>query len=209
MTKFDIDSWNRKGQFDFFKDYEDPFFNITVGIDITKLKAFCKENNLAFWLANYYYAMKASAEILEFRLRLHNGEVYQYDDIKMGSTVLNDDKTFSFCYFPMADNVFEYVIKAEEIIEKHKQAKVDFYDNKEDLGIVHGTIIPWLTFTGIKHARSGKERCHGIPKFSFGKYYQEGEKLKIPFAIEAHHALIDGYHVGKFVTLYQETINQL
>lgn len=33
MIKFDIDSWNRKGQFDFFSDYEDPFFNITVAIE--------------------------------------------------------------------------------------------------------------------------------------------------------------------------------
>jgi len=209
MKKFDIDSWNRKEHFEFFKDYEDPFFNISIAIDISKLKAFCKENNLAFWLANYYYAMKASSEILEFRLRINNGEVYMYDDIKMGSTVFNDDKTFSFCYFPMTNTVFEYVKTAGEIIEKHKKGEIVFYDKKNDLGIVHGTIIPWLTFTGIKHARSGKERYHGIPKFSFGKYYKEGEKLQIPFTIEAHHALIDGYHVGKFVTLYQEMINQL
>ncbi len=209
MKKFDIQSWNRKEHFAFFKNYEDPFFNITVSIDITKLKAFCEENDLTFWLANYFFAMQASSQIQELRLRIYKGEVFEYEAIKMGSTIFNEDKTFSFCYFPMTNEVFDYVRKAEEIIEKHKQGKIDFYDEKDNLGVVHGTVIPWLTFTGIKHPRNGKERYHGIPKFAFGKYYQEGEKLKIPFSIEAHHALIDGYHVGKFVTLYQETINQL
>ncbi len=209
MKKIDINSWNRKEHFEFFKDYEDPFFNITFTIDITKLKSFCKENNLAFWLANYYFAMKTSSQIQEFRLRLHDGAVYEYNAIKMGSTIFNEDKTFSFCYFPMTDTVFDYVRKAEEIIAKHKQGTIDSSVEKDYLGVVHGTVVPWLSFTGIKHPRSGKEKDHGIPKFAFGKYYQEGDKYLIPFSIEAHHALIDGYHVGNFVTLYQETINQI
>ncbi len=209
MKKFDIHSWNRKAHFDFFKDYEDPFFNVTIAIDVTVLKAFCKENNLPFWLANYYYAMKYSSEIQEFRLRLHDGVIYEHTDIKMGTTILNHDNTFSFCYFPMTTDVFEYVKKAESLMDKYRKGETEFYDDKDNLGIVHGTIVPWLAFTGVKHARSGKERYHGIPKFAFGKYYQEEGKLLIPFSIEAHHALIDGYHVGKFVTLYQEMINQL
>lgn len=127
----------------------------------------------------------------------------------MGSTVFNDDTTFSFCHFPMTNDVFEYVRRAEEVIERHKQGNTKFYEEGEDLGIVHGTVAPWFSFTGIKLARSGKERFNGIPKFSFGKYYQEDTKNLIPFAIEAHHALVDGFYVGKFVTLYQEMINQL
>ena len=29
MKKFETENWIRKSQFDFFKAYEDPFFNIT------------------------------------------------------------------------------------------------------------------------------------------------------------------------------------
>ena len=37
MKEFDIENWNRKPIFDFFKNYEDPFFNITVNLEVSVL----------------------------------------------------------------------------------------------------------------------------------------------------------------------------
>jgi len=34
-TKLDISSWNRKDHFAFFKQFEEPFFGVTVPIDCT------------------------------------------------------------------------------------------------------------------------------------------------------------------------------
>ena len=37
MQEFDVENWNRKNQFNFFKEYEDPFFNLTANVDVTNL----------------------------------------------------------------------------------------------------------------------------------------------------------------------------
>jgi len=37
-----------------------------------------------------------------------------------------------------------------------------------------------------------------IPRFAWGKFFKEGRFLKMPLNVQAHHALMDGIHVGKF-----------
>ncbi|HIP48973.1 MAG TPA: hypothetical protein EYG92_08430 [Lutibacter sp.] len=209
MKKFNTNIWNRKAQYEFFKNYKDPFFNITVNIDVTQLVRFCKANQLSFTWANYYYVMKAMEEIPEFKLRFFENEVYEFEEIRLGSTTLNEDKTFSFCYFHMTESVDEFVIKTNKTIENHKLGNAVLEDNRNDLAVVHGTTLPWLSFTSLKHPRNGNEGNKGIPKLAFGKIFKEGNSEKIPFSIEVHHALMDGYHIGRLVELYQDRLNQL
>ena len=59
MKVFDIENWNRKTQFKFFKNYEDPFFNITANLEVSNLYNYCKQHNLSFSLACIYMALKA------------------------------------------------------------------------------------------------------------------------------------------------------
>ena len=63
MQEFDVENWNRKNQFNFFKDYEDPFFNLTANIDVTNLYNFCKKQELSFSLGCIYVAIKSINEI--------------------------------------------------------------------------------------------------------------------------------------------------
>lgn len=37
---------------------------------------------------------------------------------------------------------------------------------------------------------------------------QDGDSLKMPLAVEVHHALIDGVHVGKFYIKVQDYLQQ-
>lgn len=209
MNKFDINTWNRKDQFDFFKDYEDPFFSISLNLDVTKLYSFCKENNLSFTLSLYYYAIEAANNILEFRLRLLDGEVYDVKNIIMGSTILNTDNTFFFCYFPSNDSVEAYNKIGKEMIDNYKTNNTDFKAKENDLAVIHGSVLPWISFTNIKHARNGDEKDKGIPKFVFGKFFDQDDKQLMPFTIDVHHALMDGYHVAQFLDIFQKRINKL
>ena len=207
MIKFDLNTWNRKKQFDFFKDYEDPFFNINLNLDITHLHAFCKSNDLSVILSLYYYAMRTAQNITEFRLRLIEGEVFDVENMTIGSTILNEDKSFSFCYFPMTDSVQSYNSMGKDLIEQHHKRCPYFESDEDELAVIHGSVLPWISFTGIKHARKGDEKDKGIPKFVFGKYFKENDKVLIPFSIEVHHGLMDGYHVGHFVENLQNIIS--
>jgi chloramphenicol O-acetyltransferase type A len=46
-----------------------------------------------------------------------------------------------------------------------------------------------------------------IPKLVFGKYHHLNDTVKMPISIEAHHALMDGIHVAKYLDLFQDSMN--
>ena len=67
-----------------------------------------------------------------------------------------------------------------------------------DEALVHFTTLPWVHFTSFEHARNwGRE--DSIPKVAFGRIDADGTRQWLPMAVEAHHALMDGLEVGRFV----------
>lgn len=208
MKEFDIANWNRKSQFDFFKTYEDPFFNITANVEVTNLYNFCKKHNLSFSLAIIFVALKSINEIEAFKLRILNNKVVIFDKVEIGSTILNEDNTFSFCYYNYSSSIFEFDKAGKKVIENHKKGIV-FEPKEEMLNLVHCSTLPWISFTGFKHARKGDEAKKGIPKIIFGKVFEENKSRKIPFSVEVHHALMDGYHVALLFKKMQNYINEL
>ncbi|WP_372744791.1 CatA-like O-acetyltransferase [Lutibacter sp.] len=208
MKEFSVENWKRKEQFEFFKDYEDPFFNITVNLEVTKLYNFCKKNKLSFSLACIYVALKSINEIPEFKLRINNNKVYIFDEVNIGSTVLNEDNTFSFCNFPIKPTIFEFDTSGEKVMEAHKKG-VTLGAQENELGIIHCSTLPWFTFTSVKHARKGDEKNKGIPKIVFGGLFTENDQRKIPFSVEVHHALLDGFHVSQLIAKMKSFIDEL
>ena len=69
--------------------------------------------------------------------------------------------------------------------------------------LIHYSTLPWIKFTSISHARK-ISRMDSIPQMVFGKYFKDGATSKMPFSIEVHHALIDGYHVAKYHEKFQD-----
>jgi len=209
MIEFDVENWPRKVQYEFFKEYEDPFFNITANIEVTNLYNYCKKHKLSFSLACIYVAINAINKIPEFKLRFKNDKVVSFDLVNIGSTVLNEDTTFSFCDFLYKPSIAEFVENGEKVIENHKKGIRLFDANVNELAIVHCSTIPWISLTGFKHARKGDEKNIGIPKIVFGKWFEENKIKKIPFSVEVHHALMDGLQVGILYEKMQQYIDEL
>lgn len=205
--EIDIDRWERRATYEHFKDYDDPFFNMTANLNVSRLYRFCKENNLAFSLAGLYYSLETANEIREFRLRLMDEKVVEFDAIHATQTILNDDETFSFCYFERRLNVFEFDIAGKAAREKYKALKTfDVETGRIDL--IYYSVIPWISFTSFKHA-SRLDKSQTVPRMVFGKIFDDGGEKKMPLSVEANHAIMDGFHVGKFFNLFQEKIDAI
>lgn len=202
MKYIDINNWNRKPQFELFKMYDNPFFNITADVDVTDLHQFAKTENKSFFLLSLYVATRAANEIEPFRMRIQDEQVVMYDVIHTSSTVARDDSTFGFCYFPYSKSLDIYLeagLQAIEDVKKHNtlDPKVDQHD------VLHFSVIPWISFTSIQHARKFSN-MDSIPKITMGKFYRQHGRLKMPLSIEVHHALMDGYHVGQYFSLFEQ-----
>ncbi len=206
-SELDIDKWTRRTTYEFFKDYDDPFFNITANLDVSTVYRFCKQNGLAFSLATLYYSLVAANEIREFRIRLMDGRMVEFDRIHATQTILNDDETFSFAYFEMKDDVVEFNRSGKEALEKYKALKTyDVESNRSDL--IYYSVIPWVSFTSFKHA-SRLDKSQTVPRIVFGKLFDAGDRRLMPLSVEANHTIMDGFHVGKYFTRFQEIINSI
>lgn len=202
--EIDIERWERKTTFEFFRDFEDPFFNITANVDVTSLYRFCKEHGLAFSLAGLFYAMAAANEIRELRLRMVGEKVVEFERIHATQTFLNDDDTFSFSYFDMQPDVFEFDRAGRIAREKYKALKT--FDVESDrVDLIYFSVIPWVSFTSFKHASRFNNR-QTVPRMVFGKIFDAAGRKLMPFSVEVHHALVDGVHVGRFFARFQEKL---
>ena len=206
MKLFNINNWDRKEQYLFFKDYKDPFFNVTVNIDVTKLSKYCKKEELSFGLAFLHQLLLCTNSISNFKLRIKENTIYTFDTINIGTAVLKEDNTFIFCYFPFKESIFDFIKSAKQNIDQQIK-NPNFNAKDERLDLIHSSILPWINFTAIKHARKGDEHTKGIPKFMIGKTFKENNKTQIPISIEVHHGLMDGYHAGKFIALLENNLN--
>ena len=68
-TKVDIENWDRKESYLFFKDFKDPFVGITVELDATSIWEFSRANSLSIHHALLYCTLSAANKYLPMRLR--------------------------------------------------------------------------------------------------------------------------------------------
>ncbi len=205
-TKLNLTQWSRKNQFEFFKKYDNPFFNICSFLDVTELYKLCKQREVSFSTALLFASIDSANKIKEFRYRLKGDGVVVYDSIYAGSTILNDDETFNFCYFEYNSDFAAFNKNALVQIENSQNNSVEFDGRNQELNIIHFSTIPWISFTSFSNPRNYKTN-DSIPKIVFGKYYEKEGRKYMPISVEVHHALMDGLHLGQYLEKLQNLLN--
>ncbi|MDM7922780.1 MAG: CatA-like O-acetyltransferase [Pyrinomonadaceae bacterium] len=205
FEKVDVENWARRDTFHFFRHFEDPFFNITSNVDVTRLFSLCKKENLSFSLAGLFASQQTLNSIPEFRLRFLDGDVVRFREVHATQTILNDDETFSFCYFENADDLRTYDRRGRESREKYLELK-SFDVEADRIDLVYYSVIPWISFTSFKHA-SRQDRTQSVPRIVFGRVFEDAAAKRMPVSVEVHHALMDGVHVGKYFNGLQDRVN--
>ena len=204
--KLNINTWNRKEHYLFFKQMEDPFFGITTIIDCSKAYLKSKEIGVSFFTYYLYKTLVAVNQIESFRYRIIDNEVYIFNLIDASATIIRKDNSFGFSLMEFSENLNIFSENVIKEIERVRQTSGlftrDFGEN-----LIHFSTIPWVNFTSLSHARSFTfpDSC---PKISIGKIMDENDKKTFSMSIHVHHALMDGFHVGQFVNLFQELMNQ-
>lgn len=202
----DIDSWIRKEHFNFFSKFSEPFFGVTVKVDCTIAYQKAKEKEVSFFLYYLHRALKAVNQIDNFKLRIIENQVYQFDTVHASPTINRPNGTFGFAYidFDQDENVF-YKTALEEI--KQVQSTNTLFPAVSGENVIHFSAIPWIDFTSISHARSFS-LSDSCPKISFGKLAGTEFSKSMSVSVHGHHALMDGFHIGLFIDEFQKLLNQ-
>ena len=203
----DVESWARRDVFEFFRGFDKPYFNVCTRLDVTNLLAFLRsKSNVSVSLTYHYFALRMANEIEPFRYRLRDGRVLVHDVIHGGTTVLLPNETFTLTYFDYHENFGKFIDGAMRAVEETRSGAGAFMPRQDDARI-HFTTIPWFSFTSFSHARNwGQE--DSVPKIAFGKFMRENERDFLPISVEVHHALMDGLHVGRYLSSFEEALNK-
>lgn len=206
MNYIDLETWNRKAQFNRYLGHDFPYINIGADIDVANLYKFTKSNDLSFYFAMIFAANKIADSIENFKYRFKDGRPY----------IIERNAIF-FTHMQPGSNVFVMVegSDANDIVsfckETKRKATADFPDcgfsamtGRQDF--INYSCIPWVKYNHfVRSIAKGGIDC--LPKISWGKFEDINGKLMMPFSIQTHHGLMDGYHVGQYFLKLQDCLD--
>jgi chloramphenicol O-acetyltransferase type A len=208
MTEYlDVNKWARRDLFQFFLNFDNPYFNVCTSVDVTRLLELLRlRPDLSVTLTYHYFALRVANEIEPFRYRLREGKVLIHDTINGGTIVLLPNESFNFTYFDYHEDFESFITKAQRAVNEVQKGDQPFSPKPDD-NAIHFTTLPWISFTSFAHARNWG-RVDSVQKIAFGKFVKENDRTRLPISVEVHHALMDGLHVGRFLTRLEEMLGK-
>lgn len=189
----DLETWKRRDHYRLFRRYKQPFFSLTVDVDVTPVwNRSRKPGAPSFFLTSLFLMLRAVNDVEAFRLRLRPRGVWRHDRVGVGPTIRRPDETFGFAKLEASDRLDDFVSRSRPAIARAMKGRVKA---SADDDVVYHSVLPWLRFTGYHNALPGTD---SIPRIVFGRAERERGRMKMPVAVEVHHALVDGADVGRF-----------
>lgn len=201
FTLIDIENWERKEFYEHFINEVVCTYSVTVNLDITNLKG------QRLYPAMIWLITKTVNEMPEFRTSLKKDGLGIYDSMHPMYTVFNEqNKNFSGIWSYFSDDYKEFLKNYEENSGKYSNSTRYTPKDGTPENSFNISMLPWVGFTSV-NINVYDEGKFLLPIFTMGKFFEQDGKRLLPFSIQVHHAVCDGYHIGKFVELIQEKIN--
>ena len=205
MTPVDLTKWPRKAVFEFYRDFDYPRINVCVDIDVTSCAQYLEVQNLSKFKTILWAISHVSNSIDELKYRIRNGDVILHDRVHPSFTVLTKDNLFAFCLAEYTQNIRLFFERVEKGIQECRiNPSLEEEPGQDDL--LYVSCLPWIHFTSISHPVK-LDAGDAIPRISWGSFKEDKGKIIMPLAVQVHHGLADGYHLGKFFNRMQELVN--
>jgi chloramphenicol O-acetyltransferase type A len=205
MRHINLETWPRREHFRFLNTWDYPHFNMCANVDLTAFYPFLKRRDISFNVATVYILARAANEVPEFRYRIRDNEVVEHEIVHPSTTILAKGNLFTFCPISYSEDFPSFAARAAERIAYVKEHPSLEYEKGQD-DVLYMTAIPWVSFTSFMHPLD-LDPVDSVPRFAWGKFFEDGELLKMPLSVQAHHALMDGIHMGRFYTKVQNYLH--
>lgn len=200
----DIDTWERRDNYGFFRTYLNSWYSVTTEIDCTEASAAARRSGHSFFLYYLYAVLRSANEVNELRYRTDkNGQVVFHDRVDIISPIAVPGKTFYTVRIPYHENFERFYAEAHALITDIPENGDPYHAEKElmqqgDYDVVHLSAVPKMFFTSITYtvAEAGNGCSH--PLMTVGKVFPRGERLVFPLSIYVNHAFVDGSHLASF-----------
>lgn len=207
MKKINVNKWNRKRAYEWFKSFNNSTYSMNVRMDVTKLVEHTKKNNESFFIDFMYIVLKGLNSIDEMKMRLVDDNPVIYDDINPAFTVMTQSKTYeNVRHKNYNDFKTFYKISSENIKSAKEQNKIkqDEYNPVGCYNEYYITCTPWVDFIQFHHPIPEDKASQCIPRICWGKYTLNNGVYELTLNITVSHVFVDGYPLSKAFNLIQD-----
>jgi chloramphenicol O-acetyltransferase type A len=201
FTLIDFEHWARKEHYLHFIHEVCCSYSVSVNLDISNLKGH------RLYPAMLWLLTRAVNQMPEFRTALTDEGLGCFDEMHPAYTIFHpDQKTFSGIWTEYQPDYPAFLKNYESDAATYASSteyapKPGRPPNSFDV-----SMAPWFSFTAF-HIHVSGDGKYLLPIFTMGKYVEADGKRMLPLAIQVHHAVCDGYHVGKFIEILQAGID--
>lgn len=204
----------RRDRYNAFAAFENPLVNLAFELELPDFRPYCKARQLPPFHFFLHTVLSSISKIDNFMYRVHEGEVIKIEDFLASYTVINADGNLNFARFEMCEDLQQFIARslaAKQVAEAAPQLINTLADQpplaqRKNFFI---TCMPWLKLTAIEHPIF-EHKNYDIPSLAWGKFGDAADgKMTIPFAVQAHHGFVDGYHVHLLAEAIKAHIAQI
>lgn len=196
----DLDNYLRREHYEQFLAMK-LTYSATVNIDITGLRSAAKGLGYRIYPAQIWILTTAANRVPEFRMsRDSAGHLGIWDELSPHYTVFEPTThTFSGLWTAYRTDFGAFYHACVQDIERFGAGSLA--PQAEMPGnLLNVSSIPWVAFTSFNLNLPDDDL---LPILTIGKHAERDGRIIMPLAIQVHHAVCDGWHLGQYVEQVQ------
>ena len=203
MRRIDPKQWPRAAVYAWYRAMSYPYVGITAEVDATALVGQTRAAGRSLFAAVMQQLVLAANEVPQLRQRIRlddSGEwVAEHPRVDPAYTVAVEGGLFNYATTPSSEDpdAFAAGVAASSEAQRHNQSLEPFEGRRDD--VLYMSCLPWIRFSAMSHPFSLDE-IDSVPRIAWGKLVELDGRWRCPVNIVAHHALVDGSHIGRFFT---------
>ena len=179
-----------------FLDFQSTRYSMTVKVKIGKIYTLSKEKKIPFFNLTSACILSAINEIPEFKKRIINKKVVEFERVTAITPILQEDKTIREIELPPLDYFKSFNEWNDYIQYKKKNIEKEGFNlessKRDEEPIVNFSCIPWLHFESMTNVTYSPLQIY--PVIAWGKLVDG----TIPISLTVSHIFFFGYHFKLF-----------
>lgn len=206
MRVIDMSADPRSEQFRYFRTMANPYAAVTANCDISHLREVTQENCWPFFLTVLYCAINAANDVPELRRRICGDQVVEFEHCLSSHTVALENGSYCYCTLDCQKPFAEYLPYAQAEVARAK-AEPNLSDGEDAARLFFVSSLPWLSFTAVSLPVPNPPDSN--VRITFGKFFEQNERVLLPVNLTVNHALADGIHMARFFQNLDRRIAEL
>jgi len=205
FNPINIENWERKDYYTHYMQQVRCTYSLTTNIDITGLRIALKDIGKKIYPVQIYMIATIVNQYKEFRMSFNaEGDLGYWDELNPSYTIFNKSKESFSSIWTMYNQIFEvFYDDCIKDVNTYSQSSCLMPKSNEPANSFTISSLPWVDFTGF-NINVFSEGTYLLPIFTFGKFIEQNKKVLMPVSIQVHHAVCDGFHIGRFINSLQE-----